>query len=87
MQRFFLNPDTGELTIFQAPNPPLWIFFAAALTKRVADPAGTTGTVLAVVSGVALAWWSIDELVRGDSPFRRLLGAVVLAGLVVGFVT
>ncbi|MDQ1565146.1 MAG: hypothetical protein QOF96_26, partial [Actinomycetota bacterium] len=31
--------------------------------------------------------WSVDEIARGDSPFRRVLGAVVLVGLVLSLLT
>ena len=44
-----------------------------------ADRAAT----LAGVGQGALIVWALDELVRGASPFRRLLGAVVLAGQIV----
>jgi hypothetical protein len=37
------------------------------------------GTVVAVVATVALLVWSVDELVRGVNPWRRLLGGGVLA--------
>jgi hypothetical protein len=40
---------------------------------------------VSVVATVALLWWSIDEIVRGVNPFRRILGAVVLVAVVVGF--
>jgi hypothetical protein len=32
----------------------------------------------------ALVAWATDEIVRGDSPFRRLLGVVVLGRQVHG---
>jgi hypothetical protein len=28
-------------------------------------------------------WWAVDEIVRGVNPWRRILGAVVLAFVVV----
>jgi hypothetical protein len=31
----------------------------------------------------ALTWWAVDEVIRGSSPFRRALGGLVLAYLVV----
>jgi len=44
-----------------------------------------TGVILA---GGALLVWALDEVVRGASPFRRVLGAVILcaqlARLVIG---
>jgi len=30
---------------------------------------------------MALAWWAVDEVVRGVNPWRRCLGAGVLAFL------
>jgi hypothetical protein len=41
------------------------------------------GLALRVVATVALSWWAVDEIVRGVNPWRRLLGTVVFAGLVV----
>ena len=40
--------------------------------------AGRSETVAAIGKG-ALVVWALDELVRGASPVRRILGAVVLA--------
>jgi hypothetical protein len=39
--------------------------------------------VLTRVGQGALVAWSLDELVRGSSPARRLLGAVVLVFMLV----
>ena len=38
---------------------------------------------LAGVGQGAIVGWALDDLVRGASPFRRLLGVVVLAGQLV----
>ena len=80
----FRNRETGELTIAQWPNPPLLVFLAAAVVRRVADPQGDVRTAVTVVATVALLWWAVDEVVRGVNPFRRMLGAVVLAVTLVG---
>jgi hypothetical protein len=82
--RFFRNPETGEWAIVQIPNLPLAIFLVTTLVRLAAHPHGAAGTALSVVGGVSLAWWSVEEIVRGDSPFRRLLGVVVLAVFVLG---
>jgi hypothetical protein len=37
---------------------------------------------LQLVAALALGWWALDEIGRGVNPWRRLLGAVVLGGLV-----
>jgi len=41
---------------------------------------------LGIVGSVALVVWAVMELWRGVSPFRRLLGFAVLAGMVVSTV-
>jgi hypothetical protein len=66
------------------PNLPLVVFFVAAFVRRVFRPHGAVGGVVSVVAGVSLAWWSIDEIARGDSPFRRVLGGLVLVAMIVG---
>jgi hypothetical protein len=78
--RFFRNPETGRLVIVQWPNLPLAIFFLSTLVRSVFHPDGWAGAANSVVGGVGLAWWSVDEILRGESPFRRVLGAIVLCG-------
>lgn len=79
----FRDRTTGGVTIAQVPNAPLWIFLAATAVRVVAEPDDGVRTALDAVAGLALAWWAIDEVVRGANPWRRLLGAAVLvvAGL------
>lgn len=81
---FFRDPDTGKLAIAQLPNLPLWIFLAATAVRLALHPTAGAGTAVSVISGVSIVWWSVDEIARGDSPFRRVLGAVVLAATVLG---
>ncbi len=80
----FRSPRTGRLTIAQWPNLPLGLFLAASAVRRLTHPDGAAGTAVSVVAGIGLVWWASDEVLRGDSRFRRLLGAVVLATFVVG---
>jgi hypothetical protein len=77
VDRFFRNPRTGEVVIAQPPNPPALVFTAAELLRRVRP-----SPVLRVIAIGALAWWSVGEIGRGASPFRRALGAVVPVGYV-----
>ena len=83
---FFRNPETGDVVVAQWPNLPLWVFLAASLVRRLFHPDGGLGTVVSVVGTVSLVAWAVLELARGDSPFRRVLGAVVLVVTVVGLV-
>lgn len=69
---FFRNPETGRIVIAQWPNAPLWAYLAATLLRW------------SLVAYVALAIWAVLEIVKGESPFRRVLGAVVLVTATTG---
>ena len=66
------------------PNLPLAIFLVVTVARMVFQPAGTVGTAVSVIAGVSIVWWAVEEIVRGESPFRRVLGGVVLGGSVLG---
>ncbi len=83
----FRSRTNGKLAIAQVPNIPLWIFLAATAVRIALHPAGSVGTAVSVVGTAALVWWAVDEIARGESPFRRVLGAVVLVGVLVGLLT
>jgi hypothetical protein len=82
--RFFRNPDTGELVVAQWPNAPLWVFLAATAVRLLLKPDGVLGTAVSVIGTLSLLVWSVLEVARGDSPFRRVLGGLVLIGTVLG---
>lgn len=82
----FRNRQTGEITIAQRPNASIIVFAVAWLLRRIFEPSGVVGTVLDVVVTGALVVWALDELFRGVNPWRRILGASVLAFVVVGLV-
>ena len=86
VSKFFRDRESGKIVVAQAPNLPLWIFLAATAVRLVWHPEGLTGTVLSIVSGAAIVMWSLLEIVRGASPFRRVLGAVVLLAVLGGLV-
>jgi hypothetical protein len=80
--RFFRNPETGEVVVAQPPNVPLLVWLAATAIRLVFAPHGALGTAVSVIATVSLVLWSLLEIARGDSPFRRVLGGVVLAAIV-----
>jgi len=80
----FRNPESGRLAIAQWPNPPLWLFLGASLVRRAIALDGAVGSAVSAAAAVGLVWWAGDEVLRGDSRFRRGLGAVVLLALVFG---
>jgi len=80
--RFFRDRD-GDLAIWQRPNLPLIGWAAATATQRfVWHNAG-----LELLAQSLLFTWAYLELADGASCFRRLLGAAVIAGLVVSFLS
>ncbi|HSL57137.1 MAG TPA: hypothetical protein VK866_04775 [Acidimicrobiales bacterium] len=80
---WFRDRTSGELVVAQAPNAPILVFIAAWAVRRIADPEGALDRVLDITGTVALVVWALDEVVRGVNPWRRLLGTVVLVGLVI----
>ena len=81
---FFRNPDTGEIVVAQWPNLPLSVFLAATAARLLFQPDGTAGTVVSIVSTTAIVVWAVLEIAAGSSPFRRVLGAVVLLAALAG---
>jgi hypothetical protein len=78
----FRSRKTGKLTVAQMPNPPLVLFAGFRLTQALVSPHGTAHDALRWLAVAALAWWGLDELLRGVNPFRRILGAAVLTSLI-----
>ncbi|HLN77970.1 MAG TPA: hypothetical protein VK204_13055 [Nocardioidaceae bacterium] len=76
--RWWLCDQNGRVTIAQWPNPALAVWLVAVVVGWT----GVLGTdrteTLQVVGQGALVAWAVDEVARGASPFRRVLGAVVL---------
>lgn len=70
----------GWSGIARWPNPAIavWLVTVVIGWTGIVDDASRNSTLAGVGDG-ALVVWALDELVRGDNPFRRLLGAVVLA--------
>lgn len=82
----FRDRSTGKVVIAQWPNLPLAIFLVAAGVRSLLHPGGVAGTVVSVLASLALLWWSLGEITRGVNPFRRFLGAAVLAAVAIGLV-
>ncbi|HET6165949.1 MAG TPA: hypothetical protein VFE07_03915 [Marmoricola sp.] len=77
---WFRSAD-GELTLWQLPNPALCVWLVTLVLGWFDLSATHTASVDGVRHG-ALLVWALDELARGASPFRRVLGAVVLVAQV-----
>jgi hypothetical protein len=79
LQWVFRDRQTGAITVAQAPNLVLWIVIIAAVARWIWPAAGTLSLVCTVVVTGGLVIWAVDEIVRGVNPWRRCLGAAVLA--------
>ena len=84
-RRCFHNKH-GKLAIAQLPNKWLIVWLLSVLLEHLLYP-GRPRTIIAVVGNVSLLIWALLELIRGDSYFRRLLGAGFLVYLVVRIFT
>ena len=78
----FRSRETGRITIGQSANLEQKIFSGATLVGVLLPPSKLR-TGVGVVAVLALLVWGTDEIARGVNPFRRILGAVTLGGLVV----
>ena len=70
---FVSDRRTGRIVLAQWPNAPLWIWLVARAAHAVTGMAQ-----LVWVATVALVVWAAWEIWSGASPFRRVLGIVVL---------
>jgi hypothetical protein len=75
---WFRSAD-GQLILWQTPNPALLVWLLTVLIGLF-DLSGSRATEVAGIRHGALIVWALDEVVRGATPFRRVLGAVVLIG-------
>lgn len=75
----FRSRKDGRIVVAQLPNVALGTFMVATVVDRLTTPEGRIGCVVHAVGTTALLWWAGDELLRGVNPFRRTLGAVLLA--------
>ncbi len=71
--------DRDRLVLAQPPNAAIGVWAVATGVRLAADRGADTEVLLRGVAAGALVVWALDELLRGATPFRRLLGAAVLA--------
>lgn len=75
---WWFRSSDGRLTLWQLPNAALCVWLIALVLGNFDLSAAHTAAVDGVRHG-ALLVWALDEAARGASPFRRVLGVVVLA--------
>ena len=80
---FVRDPRSGKRVVAQLPNVPILLFIASLIARRFVEDGTTLEVLLAWAGTIALAWWAVDETVRGQSPFRRLLGVTGIVAVVI----
>lgn len=75
---WWFRSSDGRLTLWQLPNPALCVWLVTLVLGRF-DLSAAHATAVDGVRHGALLVWALDEVVRGASPFRRAVGAVILA--------
>ncbi len=76
----FFKDKNGKIAVAQLPNPPLIAFLVFRFLQMVAS--GTLQQMASVVAFGSLFTWAWLELFQGENYFRRLLGIVVLVGII-----
>jgi hypothetical protein len=82
---WWFRSSDGSLALWQVPNPALCVWLVALVLGWFPLSAAHATVVDGVRHG-ALVVWALDEVVRGASPFRRVLGAVFLVAQLATFV-
>ena len=82
----FRNRHTGRITVAQVPNAALWIYILVVGARRAVTNGTAPRTTIDWIAVVALAWWAVDEIVRGVNPWRRFLGLAGCGFVVLGLV-
>jgi hypothetical protein len=77
--RWWVSDPSGGVSLVQPPNPALAVWLVSVVVGLTHLLHGDRSTTLAWVGKGALFVWALDEVVRGSSPARRVLGALVLA--------
>lgn len=78
--QWWIRDRDDRVVIVQPPNAAIIVWLAAALVGWTGALSHRHSATVAAAGRGALVVWGLDELVRGASPVRRLLGSVVLVG-------
>jgi hypothetical protein len=74
----------GQIVLWQTPNVPLWGWIASTVLGIIFKHT-SLHSGLQNAGKAFLFTWSYLEIRTGESMFRRILGAIVMAGIVYGF--
>ena len=80
----FIRDKHGHVVIAQKPNLPIIAWFVLMIISHLLGE-GIAQSGTAALSAASLFTWAYLEATAGASLFRRVLGAVVLMVVIVGF--
>lgn len=83
---WFRDRRTGRIVIAQWPNLTLWLFIATVVVRPLLHEGSPMKRAVTSAGVGILAWWSLDEIIRGVNPWRRLLGLTMLGFTIAGLV-
>jgi hypothetical protein len=76
----FFRDSNGNIVIAQPPNLPIIVWGVTSLLKLIFT-SGLINIGLNLLAFGSLFTWAWEELFQGVNYFRRVLGFIVLAGL------
>lgn len=79
MRAFFADKD-GNIVIAQKPNLPVLTWAATSLSALIVTDS-VYSDILSLIAFGSLFTWAWLEIFHGDCRFRRVLGVIVLCGL------
>lgn len=82
--RWWVTDRDGQVVVAQWPNAALWVWVLALVARLAGFLGDSNQDLLSGIGRGALIVWGLDEVWRGASPIRRVIGAVVLVAQVVG---
>lgn len=77
LARRFFTDKHGKIVLWQRPNVLLVCWAVSALLTKFLLT-GDARTFVSHFGAVAIFLWAVFEIISGASPFRRVLGVVVL---------
>ena len=81
LQNSFFSKE-GKLVIIQCPNLPLLLWFITMIISNLLKE-GEVKSVFSWISLASLIIWSILEIIFGVNYFRRCLGLLILAMIII----
>lgn len=83
LKNIFETSD-GEIVIAQKPNALIIIWLACWIGAQFVTNQQSSNYI-SNIGTVALVLWALSELFKGVNTFRKLLGLVVLLGIIIQY--